>query len=52
LSFHLFLLSLPSCLAETTNPYLWAGYTGNDFLPNHAVDGKSFVFELSVFFLF
>lgn len=33
-------LFLNSCLAETTNPYLWAGYTGNDFLPNHAADGE------------
>ena len=25
-----------SCLADVYNPFLWAGHTGSDFLPNHA----------------
>ena len=25
-----------SCLADRYNPFLWAGHTGSDFLPNHA----------------
>ncbi|CAL8466100.1 g5636 [Coccomyxa elongata] len=28
-----------SCLAPTGNPSSWAGYTGQDFLPQHAVNG-------------
>lgn len=27
-----------SCLAPTGNPSSWAGYTGQDFLPQHAVN--------------
>ena len=26
-----------SCLADRYNPFLWAGHTGADFMPNHAV---------------
>jgi hypothetical protein len=28
--------SAASCLADRYNPFLWAGHTGSDFLPNHA----------------
>ncbi len=28
-----------SCQAASGNPSSWAGYTGQDFLPQHAVKG-------------
>lgn len=31
-----------SCQAASGNPSSWAGYTGQDFLPQHAVDGIDF----------
>ena len=34
--------SAASCLAEGGNPFLWAGFTGTDFLPNPAVDGVDY----------